>query len=94
MSGRLLRLYERYIERDRGLADVPWKAIGPDAWSKARGRMSATVSLSPRGDGSYVVTSVLNVDGMPRRTQLPCRDHAEALAQAEALKLKLDARAV
>lgn len=87
-------LLERYIERDRGLADLPWRPQGQNAWGKRRGRMSALVSMSPRGDGSWVVSSVLSMDGVPKRRQVPVGDHASALAKAEAMKLEIDSRSI
>lgn len=94
MAVDLIRIYERYLERDRGLADLPWRPQGPNAWAKSRGRMSALVSMSPRGDGSWVVSSVLSMDGVPRRQQFPVADHAAALAKAEVLKLQVDSRSI
>lgn len=90
----LSRLYGIH-ERAQNLAQEPWRPT-PDGlgWTKRSGLMSANVTLSPRGDGSYVVTSVLNTGAKTRRQQLPCRNEAEALARAEAMKLQVDGRAL
>lgn len=85
---------ERYIERDRGLADLPWRPDGRGGWTKTRGRMSALVRISPRGDGSYVVSSVLSTGGVPRREQQPARDEADAISKAEVMKLRIDSRSI
>ena len=83
------------IERAQNLAQEPWRPMpGGMGWQKRSGQMSAQVTLSPRGDGSFVVSSLMNAGLRTRRRQVPCRDEAEALAKAEAMKLELDGRAL
>jgi hypothetical protein len=76
------------------LAQEPWRPSGPGGWTKAHGQMTATVSMSPRGDGSYVVTSTMGAGIKQRRQQVPCRNEAEALAKAEVMKREIDGRAL
>lgn len=76
------------------LAQQPWRPNGPDGWTKAHGQMTASVSISRRGDGSAVVTSTMGAGLKQRRQQVPVRSEAEALATAERMKLEIDARSL
>jgi hypothetical protein len=90
-----LRKLYRLDERAQNLAQEPWRPTpGGNGWSKKNGRMSATITISPRGDGSFVVSSKMNTGTKVRSQQLPARDEAEALMRAEAMKLDIDSRSL
>lgn len=91
---RLTRLY-RIDERAQNLAQEPWRPQpGGMGWSKRNGLMAASVTLSRRGDGSYVVSSLLKAGTKVRRQSVPVSNEAEALARGEAMKLELDGRSL
>lgn len=88
-----MQLKEFFGLTERGLGDAPWSSDGRGGWIKRKGPQTAQVSVSPRGDGAFVMTSILSIHGRPpeRRTEL-ARDEAAAMAGAERMRMALDDR--